>query len=140
MRARRFGTLIGLLLLCAVLWALTPHFLTVSNLLNVAQQTAINAIAAAGMTFVIISGGIDLAPGAVIEAVKGIAARADPRISLRFTTLEEQVAHSVQRERVLALLSGSFAILAFVLAALLFDPEQRFFPRRPGGGTAVGAA
>ena len=36
MRARRFGTLIGLLVLCAVLWALTPHFLTVSNLLNIA--------------------------------------------------------------------------------------------------------
>jgi ABC-2 type transport system permease protein len=28
-------------------------------------------------------------------------------------------------------------VLAFVLAALLFDPEQRFFPRRPGAGAAV---
>ena len=28
---------------CAVLWILTPHFLTVSNLLNVAEQTSINA-------------------------------------------------------------------------------------------------
>jgi hypothetical protein len=53
MKARRFGTVIGLLVLCAVLWALTPHFLTVSNLLNIAQQTSINAIVAAGMTFVI---------------------------------------------------------------------------------------
>ena len=71
MRARRFGTLIGLLLLCAVLWALTPHFLTVSNLLNVAQQTAINAIVAAGMTFVIISGGIDLSVGSIV-ALSGV--------------------------------------------------------------------
>ena len=72
MRARRFGTLIGLLVLCAVLWALTPHFLTVSNLLNVAQQTSINAIVAVGMTFVIISGGIDLSVGSIV-ALSGVA-------------------------------------------------------------------
>jgi ribose/xylose/arabinose/galactoside ABC-type transport system permease subunit len=71
LKARRFGTLVGLLLLCAVLWALTPHFLTVSNLLNVAQQTAINAIVAAGMTFVILSGGIDLSVGSIV-AVSGV--------------------------------------------------------------------
>src|SRR3954452_10334076 len=74
MRAKRFlphyasqlGTLAGLLGLCAVLWILTPHFLTVSNLLNVAQQTAINAIIAVGLTFVIISGGIDLSVGSLV--------------------------------------------------------------------------
>ncbi|HEX7281053.1 MAG TPA: ribose ABC transporter permease, partial [Vicinamibacterales bacterium] len=71
MRARRFGTLIGLVVLCAVLWALTPHFLTVSNLLNIAQQTSINAIVAAGMTFVIISGGIDLSVGSIV-ALSGV--------------------------------------------------------------------
>ena len=72
MRARRFGTLIGLLLLCGVLWALTPHFLTFSNLLNVVQQTSINAIVAAGMTFVIISSGIDLSVGSIV-ALSGVA-------------------------------------------------------------------
>jgi ribose transport system permease protein len=64
--ARQFGTLAGLLGLCAVLWILTPHFLTVSNLLNVAQQTSINAIIAVGLTFVIISGGIDLSVGSLV--------------------------------------------------------------------------
>ena len=44
--ARQLGTLSGLLGLCVVLWALTPHFLTVSNLLNVAEQTSINAVIA----------------------------------------------------------------------------------------------
>ena len=72
MRARRFGTLFGLLALCGVLWILTPHFLTVSNLLNIAQQTSINAIVAAGMTFVIISGGIDLSVGSIV-AMSGVA-------------------------------------------------------------------
>jgi ribose transport system permease protein len=71
MKARRFGTLIGLVILCAVLWALTPHFLTVSNLLNIAQQTSINAIVAVGMTFVIISGGIDLSVGSIV-ALSGV--------------------------------------------------------------------
>jgi ribose transport system permease protein len=70
-RARQFGTLIGLVVLSVVLWALTPHFLTVSNLLNVAQQTSINAIVAVGMTFVILSGGIDLSVGSIV-ALSGV--------------------------------------------------------------------
>lgn len=70
--ARQLGTLAGLLLLCLILWAATPHFLTVSNVLNVLEQTALNAVVAAGMTFVIISGGIDLSVGSVL-ALAGIA-------------------------------------------------------------------
>ena len=64
--ARQFGTFAGLIGLCVVLWILTPHFLTVSNLLNIAQQTSINAIIAVGLTFVIISGGIDLSVGSLV--------------------------------------------------------------------------
>jgi ribose transport system permease protein len=66
LHARQFGTLFGLILLSLVLWALTPHFLTVSNLLNVAQQTTLVAIVAVGMTFVIIMAGIDLSVGSVL--------------------------------------------------------------------------
>ncbi|MEX2272422.1 MAG: ABC transporter permease [Vicinamibacterales bacterium] len=69
--ARQFGTVMGLVALSAMLWALTPHFLTVSNLLNVAQQTSINAVVAAGMTYVIISGGIDLSVGSIV-ALSGV--------------------------------------------------------------------
>ncbi len=69
---RQLGTFAGLLALCLTLWAATPHFLTVSNLLNVLEQTAINAIVAVGMTFVIISGGIDLSVGSIL-ALSGIA-------------------------------------------------------------------
>lgn len=63
---RQFGTLLGLLGLCIVLWILSPYFLTVSNLLNIAQQTSINAIIAVGMTFVIITAGIDLSVGSIL--------------------------------------------------------------------------
>src|SRR6195256_1630033 len=68
---RQFGTLIGLMLLSAALWILTPHFLTVSNLVNVTEQTSINAIVAVGMTFVIVSGGIDLSVGSIV-ALAGV--------------------------------------------------------------------
>ncbi len=70
-RSRQIGTFAGLLVLGLVLWAATPHFLTVSNLLNVLEQTSINAIVAVGMTYVIISGGIDLSVGSIL-AVSGI--------------------------------------------------------------------
>jgi ribose transport system permease protein len=68
---RRLGTLAGLVGLCLLLWILTPHFLTVSNLLNVLEQTSINAVIAVGMTFVILSGGIDLSVGSVL-ALSGV--------------------------------------------------------------------
>ena len=64
--ARQYGPLLALVGLSLVLWILTPHFLTVSNLLNVAEQTTIIAIVAVGMTWVIISGGIDLSVGSVV--------------------------------------------------------------------------
>jgi ribose/xylose/arabinose/galactoside ABC-type transport system permease subunit len=70
-KARQFGTVIGLAALCVVLWILTPHFMTVSNLLNIAEQTSINAIVAVGMTFVILSGGIDLSVGSIV-AISGV--------------------------------------------------------------------
>ncbi len=82
--ARPFGTLIGLAALCAILWILTPYFLTVSNLLNVAEQTSINAIVAVGMTFVILSGGIDLSVGSIVAfsgVILGVALRAGQPIA-----------------------------------------------------------
>ena len=71
-RGRRLGTLAGLVGLGILLTILTPDFLTVSNLLNVLQQTSINAIIAIGMTFVILSGGIDLSVGSLV-ALSGVA-------------------------------------------------------------------
>jgi ribose/xylose/arabinose/galactoside ABC-type transport system permease subunit len=63
---RDYGSLLGLLVIAAVLGALSDRFLTGSNLVNVARQVSINAIVAAGMTVVIITGGIDLSVGSTI--------------------------------------------------------------------------
>ena len=68
---RELGTLAGLAALCLALWAATPHFATVSNLLNVVEQSAIIGIVAVGMTFVIVSGGIDLSVGSIV-ALSGV--------------------------------------------------------------------
>jgi len=70
---RDYGSLIGLVLICVVLSLLSNRFLTASNLINVARQVSINAIVAAGMTVVIITGGIDLSVGSTI-ALAGCAA------------------------------------------------------------------
>jgi ribose transport system permease protein len=43
-----------------------PNFLTANNLLNIANQIAVIAMLAAGMTFVVITGGIDLSVGSLV--------------------------------------------------------------------------
>ncbi len=63
---RQLGTLIGLLGLCGVLTLFSPYFLTLGNLRTVVEQSAINGIIAVGMTFVIISAGIDLSVGSIL--------------------------------------------------------------------------
>ena len=70
-QGRQLGALGALLGLAISLTVATPHVLTVSNLLNVLEQTSINAVVAVGMTFVILSGGIDLSVGSLL-ALAGI--------------------------------------------------------------------
>lgn len=63
---QRYSSLIGLLLLGALLSILSPSFLSLSNLMNVLNQVSLNGLVAIGMTFVILSGGIDLSVGSVL--------------------------------------------------------------------------
>jgi ribose transport system permease protein len=74
MRVQRFGLPAALVLLMAALTALSPSFLTVGNLLNVMRQVSINAIMAAGMTFVILTGGIDLSVGSILAIAGAVMA------------------------------------------------------------------
>lgn len=59
------GALIALVVLCVLLSLLSSDFLTLTNLLNVGVQAAVTAILAFGVTFVIITAGIDLSVGSV---------------------------------------------------------------------------
>ncbi|WP_433869524.1 ABC transporter permease/substrate-binding protein [Saccharopolyspora sp. CA-218241] len=62
---RAAGPLGGLVVLVVLLALLSPDFLTANNLLNVGVQASVVAVLAFGMTFVIVSGGIDLSVGSV---------------------------------------------------------------------------
>lgn len=62
----RFAPLIFLAILVVTFAGLEPNFLTERNLLNVMRQISITGIIAVGMTFVILTGGIDLSVGSLL--------------------------------------------------------------------------
>lgn len=68
----------GLLVLIVVSSFLSPYFLTVDNLFNVLRQWTMVGLIAVGLTFVIISGGIDLSGGAVLALATVVGALAAP--------------------------------------------------------------
>lgn len=70
----RFKSLLGLVLLIVVVTAVHPDFLAVGNLLNILRQTSINTTIAIGMTFVILTAGIDLSVGSVLAFTGAVAA------------------------------------------------------------------
>ncbi len=71
---QRYGIFIVFILLCIVMSALRPVFATAMNFRNVLMQVSINGILAIGMTFVIITGGIDLSVGSVTAMAGMVAA------------------------------------------------------------------
>ncbi|TCL06399.1 MULTISPECIES: ABC transporter permease subunit [Sodalis] len=77
------GILPILLLIIAVFGFAAPNFFTDSNLLNIARQASINIVLAAGMTFVILTGGIDLSVGSMLGATAVVAmlASLDPALA-----------------------------------------------------------
>jgi ribose/xylose/arabinose/galactoside ABC-type transport system permease subunit len=71
--ASRFAPLIFLVVLMVIFTILEPRFLSPLNLLNVMRQISITGLIAIGMTFVILTGGIDLSVGSLL-ALAGIVA------------------------------------------------------------------
>ena len=62
----RLRAAIALVVLTIIFAVVSPEFLTAGNLSILVKHVAINAILAIGMTFVILSGGIDLSVGAIV--------------------------------------------------------------------------
>ncbi|KGF27371.1 MULTISPECIES: ribose ABC transporter permease [Staphylococcus] len=78
---------IGLILLIIVVSILNPSFLDLSNLLNLLRQISINGLIAFGMTFIILTGGIDLSVGSILALSSAfialmITSGVDPIIAL----------------------------------------------------------
>lgn len=71
---QKLGPLLGLLVLIIIVSVLNPSFLEPLNLLNLFRQVAINALIAFGMTFVILTGGIDLSVGAILALSSALTA------------------------------------------------------------------
>ncbi|WP_238933427.1 ABC transporter permease [Brevibacillus choshinensis] len=71
---QRMGPLLGLALIVIVLSIINSDFLTISNIFNVLRQISINALIAFGMTFVILTGGIDLSVGSMLALASAITA------------------------------------------------------------------
>jgi putative xylitol transport system permease protein len=80
--ARDYGIYLAFIILVVALSFANKYFLTQSNISNVLLQTSINGVLAFGMTFVIITGGIDLSVGSVL-ALAGI-------VSASFATTSPQ--------------------------------------------------
>ena len=69
----RVGLVAALVLLFVALSLARPSFLTVANLINLVRQISINGILAVGVTFVLLTGGVDLSLGSLV-ALTGVAA------------------------------------------------------------------
>ncbi len=63
----KYGVLLILLILVVVFWVINPVFLTVQNVINIFKQVSIIGVLAVGMTFVLLSNGIDLSVGGVVS-------------------------------------------------------------------------
>jgi ribose transport system permease protein len=71
---RRYQSIIGLIIFSVIIALMNDRFMTLSNVMNILRQTSINSIIAAGMTFVILTGGIDLSVGSTLAISGAMAA------------------------------------------------------------------
>lgn len=70
----KLGPLIALVFLVLIITILNPSFLSVNNLMNLLRQVSVNGFIAFGMTFVILTGGIDLSVGSTLALSGAITA------------------------------------------------------------------
>lgn len=103
----RFAPLIFLLLLMAVFAIMEPRFLSSINLFNVMRQVSITGLLAIGMTFVILTAGIDLSIGSLL-AFAGLVAAAVAKGGMqdRFTVGDETIGFGWQLAALAAIAVG----------------------------------
>ncbi|AGY81923.1 MULTISPECIES: ABC transporter permease [Carnobacterium] len=83
----KLGPLLALIVLVILVSIVNPSFIAPTNLLNLLRQVSTNALIAFGMTFVIITGGIDLSVGSTLALSSAlmagtIAAGMDPLLAM----------------------------------------------------------
>lgn len=105
----RFAPLIFLLVLMAVFAILEPRFLSAVNLFNIMRQVSIVGLLAIGMTFVILTAGIDLSIGSLL-AFAGLVAAAVAKGGMqdRFTVGDNTIGYGWQLAALAAIAVGLF--------------------------------
>ena len=103
----RFAPLIFLLLLMAIFAIMEPRFLSSINLFNVMRQVSITGLLAIGMTFVILTAGIDLSVGSLL-AFAGLVAAAVAKGGMqdRFTVGDAAIGYGWPLAALSAILVG----------------------------------
>ncbi|MCP3763656.1 ABC transporter permease [Domibacillus sp. A3M-37] len=71
---KKYGMLLILIALVALMTALEPNFINSNNIINIVRQMSVIGIVAIGVTFIIITSGIDLSSGSVIALTSVIVA------------------------------------------------------------------
>jgi len=84
---RSLGILPILFLICILFAMLNPNFLTAVNLINVFRQASINIVLAAGMTFVILTGGIDLSVGSILACTAVLSLMSSLKPEMHWATI-----------------------------------------------------
>ncbi len=103
----RFAPLIFLVVLMVVFAILEPRFMSSVNLFNVMRQVSITGLLAIGMTFVILTAGIDLSVGSLL-AFAGLVAAAVAKGGMqdRFTVGDEAIGYGWQAAALAAIVVG----------------------------------
>ena len=71
---KAMGILWALILICIIAAIISPNFLRPANIVNVVRSVSLNGIIAMGMTFVVLTGGVDLSVGSTVGVVAVSAA------------------------------------------------------------------
>lgn len=84
--------LVGLIVLMLIITVIDINFIQISNLSNVLRQVSINGLIALGMTFVILTGGIDLSVGSIFALTGAVLTKmllsgVDPIIAIILTLI-----------------------------------------------------
>lgn len=79
-----YGILIFFAIILVALAVAAPNFLTVNNLINVVRQSSIIGIIALGMTFIMITAGIDLSVGSIVGVAGVVFAMLAPASGTAF--------------------------------------------------------
>ncbi|MDR3515307.1 MAG: ribose ABC transporter permease [Azospirillaceae bacterium] len=123
-----FFSFIALVILVVATSFSNENFLTVDNLMNITRQVSITAIIAVGMTFVILTGGIDLSVGAIVALSSTVMAGMITNMGFPFWLASSL---AVVAGMLVGLTSGVF-IARFALPPIIVTLAMMEIPRGMG--------